>query len=330
MSAATPTASGPPPGPQGFEVKRVFHPTIQVPDLAQAEQWFERVFGRPSTSLTTIIPSTPQYPTEYSTFTAIRDVLFDSIDPKLHFINGHQRYPAVQQPSLKGLGWYVEGMEALYHALRRNGIRSLDLADNVSDGDEPPQSPGGGVVTFFVAPDDAGLQYQFFREGPFPLDPRVAPGWTLGPVEAGDPLGLLRSSHHTLLTLQPERALRFAVAALGGRVAHRGRNALIGADSTFVELAGEVFEYAVPDAGTPAHAELAAQAPRDVYHGLTWRVEDLGRVARHLDSVGVAIGARTADTLVTRPDTSLGIPWGFTTAPSAAASVAGAAEVIHG
>lgn len=320
------TSDSSPSGGDGFRVMRVFHPTIQVPDLKQAEQWFQRVFGRSSASLATILPSTPQYPTEYSTFTAVRDVLLDSIDPKLHFINGHQRYPAVQSPRLKGLGWYVDGMEGLYHALRRHGIRSLDLADKVSEGDQPPISPGGGVVTYFVAPDDAGLQYQFFREGPFPLDPRMSPGWTLGPVEASDPLGVERSSHHTILTHRPERALRFAVHTLGGRIVHSGRNERIGANSTVVALAGEFFEYAVPDPGTFAHDDLASQAPRDSYYGVTWKVEDLERVARHLASVGVEIRDRDADTMVTRPQTSLGIAWGFTTAPSAQSCVFGTSE----
>lgn len=189
-----------------FRIARLFHPTAQVPDLALAEQSFASVFGRKSTSLRTILPSTSQYPTEYSSFTVIRDVLFDTIDPKLHFTNGKQRYPAVSKPSLKGLGWYVDGMTELYHRLRRHGIRTMDLADNIATGEEPPQSPGGGVITYFAVAEDAGMTYQFFREGPFPLDPRATPGWTLGPVEDDDPLGIEYCSHHTILTSQPARA----------------------------------------------------------------------------------------------------------------------------
>jgi hypothetical protein len=43
-------------------------------------------------------------------------------------------------------------------------------------------------------------------------------------------------------------------------------------------------------------------------------VVDLDRVADHLDDVGVKIQSRTADTIVTDPNTSLQVPWGFTTA----------------
>lgn len=299
--------------PNEFRVARLFHPTAQVPDLALAEQSFARVFGRKSTSLTTILPSTPQYPTEYSNFTVIRDVLFDTIDPKLHFTNGKQRYPAVSKPSLRGLGWYIDDMTGLYHRLRRHGIRTMDLADNIATGDEPPQSPGGGVITYFAVAEDAGMTYQFFREGPFPLDPRATPGWTLGTVEGDDPLGIEYCSHHTILTSQPARARRFAVDALGGTVVHQGRNEQLGADGFVVALADALIEYAVPDPGTAAYEYFAAHAPNDAYYAITWKVTDLERVARHLEATGVRIRSRSAHTIVTQPDDGLGIPWCFTT-----------------
>ncbi|MFT4247619.1 MAG: hypothetical protein QM581_06215 [Pseudomonas sp.] len=298
----------------GFRVERIFHPTARVPDLAEAEAFFASVFGRHSTSLTTIIPSRPEYPTEYSTFTVIRDVLFDSIDPKLHTVAGVQRYPTVRSPLLSGFGWYVDGMEALYAALRRNGIRAMNLRNEIVEGDEPPQSPGGGVVTFFLVAEDAGLQYQFMREGtPFPLDPRLQPGWTLPPPEADDPLGIECSSHHTFLTDRPERVLRLVVDVLGGRVVHEGRNELIGADSTFVALTDALLEYAVPDAGTPARAKLDAGNGLDAYHAISWKVADLTRVERHLAAQGVGIGARSDTAILTDPKTSLDIAWGFST-----------------
>jgi catechol 2,3-dioxygenase-like lactoylglutathione lyase family enzyme len=301
-------------GGRDFRTGRIFHPTARVPDLAEAEAFFATVFGRPSKSLTTILPSTPNYPTEYSTFTVIRDVLFDSIDPKLHLVAGVQRYPSVQVPQLSGIGWYVDGIEELYAALRRNGIRSMNMRNEIVDGDEPPQSPSGGVVTFFVVSEDAGLQYQFMREGiPFSLDPRIEAGWSLSPVEADDPLGIERCSHHTILTSRPERALRFAVDVLGGSIVQQERNEVLGATSTFVALADALLEYAVPDAGTPAHAELAARAPNDAYHSITWKVADLDRAERHLTSQGVRIRTRSGGTITTDPETSLGISWGFTT-----------------
>lgn len=297
----------------GFRAVRLFHPTAQTPDLEKTGHWFARAFGRRSTPLSAILPSRPEYPTEYSSFTVIRDVFFDSIDPKLHFINGKQRYPAVQAPSLKGLGWYIEGMEALYQSLRTQGIRCMDLSDRIAEGDEPPQSPGGGVITYFTVAEDAGLQYQFFRESPFPLDPRSMPNWELGPVEASDPLQIEHCSHHTILTSQPERALRFAVGGLGGVVVGQGHNPVIKADSTFVAVGDCLLEYAVPAPGSTAREELAKHAPNDAYYAITWKVTDLERAEKHLAEQGVHILARSGETIITEPASSEGIPWGFTT-----------------
>lgn len=297
----------------GFRVVRLFHPTLQTPNLSTTEQWLARAFGRDSTSLSTILPSKPEYPTEYSSFTVIRDVLLDNINPALHFTNGKQRYPSVDAPSLKGLGWYVDGMSDFYRALRAHGIRCMDLADVIAEGDEAPQSPGGGVMTFFAVPEDAGMQYQFFREGPFPLDPRATPGWSLGPVEADDPLRIQHCSHHTILTSNLARALRFAVDGLGGLVLRQEHNALLGTDSTFVAAGGTVLEYAVPAAGTRAEAALQQQAPNDAYHAITWKVDDLDRVERHLATLGVRISERSADGFITDAASSHGVTWGFTT-----------------
>lgn len=167
---------------------------------------------------------------------------------------------------------------------------------------------------YFTVPDDAGLRYEFLPPIPFPLDPRIKPDWVVPPVTDADPLGIERCSHHTVLTDQPARALRLVVDVLGGSVVREGRNELLGATSAFVRLADSILEYATPDDGTLAHADWATNAPNDTYHSVTWKVVDLDRVSRHLDAQGVQIRTRTDDTIITDPATSLGVPWGFTTA----------------
>jgi len=300
----------------GFRVVRMFHPTIHAPDLAEAERWFARVFGCSSISLASMMkgrPPNPDYPSDYSTFTVVRDVFFDTVDPQRFVLSGIQRYPTVLAPRLKTTGWYVEGTAELVKELRALGIRSMNLLGEIPSGDALPSSPGAGSVTFFLVPEDTGMRYQVMRDGPFPIDPRTAPGWTLPAVAENDPLGIERCSHHTILTSDPRRALALVVDALGGEVVHQGRNDELRANSTFVRIADAVLEYAVPDASTPAHAELGATGPEDCYHAITWRVGDLDRVARHLSAEGVRIRSRSETTIVTAPETSFGIPWGFTT-----------------
>ncbi len=304
-------------GERSFHVTMMYHPSHHVPDLAEAEAWFERVFGRRSMPLASMARDAPPrsgYPVDYSTFTLIGDVLFDTIDPKRYVLRGVQRYPTVDEPHLKGFGWYVDGIADAYRELRRYGIELVSQLDERAVGDDPPTAAGSSMPLYFTVPADVGLRYEFVPTMRFPLDARTEPGWVLPPISADDPLGIERASHHTVLTDQPERALKLVVDVLGGDVVHEGRNELLGAASTCVRVADAVFEYSVPDEGTPAHADWAKGAPNDTYHAITWKVADLERVEGHLEEEGVRIRARSDDTVITDPATSLGVPWGFTTA----------------
>lgn len=293
----------------------VFRPTLHVVDLDEAEDFYLRVFGRPSTPLTSVMktPPRPNHATDYSTFTAVSDVLIDSLAPKRYITDGIQRYPDVEQGHLRMFGWYVDGMSELYRELTRHGIRVTDSQGNIAEGDSPPMA--GPLPHFLGLAEDTGLRYPFFPVFPFAPDPRLTPGWSVPPVSEDDPLGIERCSHHTVLTLDPERARRLVVGVLGGTVVHEGHDDVRGVTGSYVHLADAVLQYAVPDPGSAAAADLAANGPHDVYHAITWKVADLERVARHLDAQGVRVVTRTDDTIVTDPATSLGVPWGFTTTP---------------
>ncbi|MBY8861022.1 hypothetical protein K7711_31415 [Nocardia sp. CA2R105] len=299
-----------------FQVTRLYHPSHHVPSLSEAEAWFERVFGRksrPMAEMTRDAPASPGYPTNYSTFTPINDVLFDTIDPKNYVLDGIQRYPTVDEPHLKGFGWYVKDAVAAYRALRSLDIAMVGQMDQVADGEDPPSAPGSPMPIYFTTPESAGLRYEFLPQIPFPLDHRLAEGWQLPPVSDDDPLGLERCSHHTVLTDRPERGLKVVVDGLGGKVIHEGRNEVLGARSTYVHLADAVFEYAVPDPDTAAHADWIGNAPNDTYHTITWKVADLDRVANQLQAQGIGIRTRTDEVIIVEPKNALGIPWGFTT-----------------
>jgi catechol 2,3-dioxygenase-like lactoylglutathione lyase family enzyme len=300
-----------------YRVKRLFHPSFHVPDLDAAQEFYLRVFGRPSVPLSSMqrdSPPTPGRRMDYTIFTNISDVLFDTIDPKRVVIDDVQRYKTVDEPQLKSLGWYVEGIEAAYPAIKAHGIRVINMFNEVAEGDDVPTAgPGSDLPMYFTSPEDAGLRYQIFPAIAFPLDPRNEPGWTVPAVTDDDPLSIERCSHHTIVTSQPDRALRLVVDVLGGELIHEGRNDLLKATSTYVWLGEAVLEYAVPDIDSPAAALLLAQSPFDVYHAITWKVADLARVQQHLEGQGVSIQARGAGLIVTDPATSLGVPWGFTT-----------------
>jgi len=302
--------------PEGFRITRMYHPSFHAPDLGEVEDWFARVFGRQSTNISEMFKGreTGSYPTNYSTFTPIADVLFDTIAPTLYVLNGVQQYASVDKPHLKTIGWFAEGSAEVYRSLRRAGIEMVDQYGKLAEGDDPPMSAGSGAMPiYFTSPESAGLRHEVLPDFPFPLDPRNVPGWTLPPVSLDDPVGIERGAYHTLLTGNPQRALHTLVDALGGTVIHEGRDKVIGAAATYVSLGDSVLQIAVPDQGTVAFADWTTTAPDDTYHAITWKVVDLDRTVEHLKSQGVGIRSRTADTLVTDPETSIGVPWGFTT-----------------
>jgi catechol 2,3-dioxygenase-like lactoylglutathione lyase family enzyme len=298
-------------GPRAFRLIYMFHPSVHVLDLAETEQWYERVFGASSIRLSTA-PQDPDNRNDYSTFTMIRDVLMDSIDPKLFIKEGRQQYATVDEPHLKGFGWYADGLSELYRAHRRADILVVGLLGVQGTDDEPPMALQSSTAMFFTVPQDIGLRYQYLAPMPMAFDPRMKEGWELGPRPDDDPLGIDFTSHHTILTDRPERALRLLVDVLGGEVLDEGRNEALGTSSTYLRLADGAHEIAVPDPGSPAHADLATTLPNDCYHSITFKVADLDNTRRHLEAQGVALRADTGSMIVTDPKTSQGIPWGFT------------------
>jgi hypothetical protein len=300
-----------------FRIVRMFHPTQYTPSLDTSEQFFERFFGRPSSAAETvlkkIVPPDSGYPTDYCAFTTIRDIFFDSLVPEKFTPGGVQVYPSVKVPTLKTVGWYTEGLGDLFAKLTANGFAITNTMGERMEEFQTKFPVPGGKPMFFTSPEETGLKYQFFEEGPFFFDPRSEPGWVLPPIEENCPFGLEFCSHHTVLTTTPDRALRLMVDMLGGTIIDQGRNEALQAVSTYVALADGIFEFAIPDQGTPAAAALAAQAPQDIYHSLTWKVSDLDRVERHLAAIGAGIQTRTKDMLVVDPAGGNGIPWGFTT-----------------
>jgi hypothetical protein len=300
---------------ESFRITRMYHPSLHAPDLGEVEDWFARVFGRESTNISETFKGrdTGNYPTTYSTFTPIADVLMDTIAPTLYVLNGVQQYASVDKPHLKTIGWFAENSEGVYRSLRGAGIAMVDQFGKPAEGEDPPRSAGGGAMPiYFTTPESAGLRHEVLPDFPFALDHRNAPGWTPAAAPEG-PLGIERCAFHTLLTDNPQRALHTLVDALGGTVVHEGRDEVIGAAASYVSLADAVLQIAVPDEGTAAYADWTTTAPNDTYHSLTWQVADLEHAAAHLKSQGVGIRSRTEDALVTDPETSIGVPWGFTT-----------------
>lgn len=302
-------------------VTATFHPTLLVPDLDESRDWFERVFSRSTVSLAgnqytdVIEANSPGAPTEYFFFVSLAEVQLDAHRPDLFVYKGVQHYPSVDQPRLHTTSWYVDGLEELYHSLIADDYRVLRLHGSNPDAIPPTARFSDDRILYFVDEAEVGLEYQIYDPRGGVLDSRKKPEWSpsysvIGP---SDPLGLEFCSHHTVLTNQPERALRFVVDHLNGTMIHQGRSALFEADSTYVWLGDSVVEFAHPTAeGTPEWKAWNDRAPLDTYYSITFKVPDVEKVAAHLTAQGVKHDRHHATGILTDPETSLGVAWGFT------------------
>lgn len=308
------TKTGPNPTDRNVRVGITHHPGHFVADLAEAEEFFKRVFGRASFSINEVLDRVayvnPDFPRSYSIYTPIAEVLFDSIDPERLIFAG-RNFSEVRHslPHLENLGWYVEGHTEAYRGFKSHGFTIVSSIGEVQERALPtgPNDP----APFATVRDEAGMVYEFYPAMLFPCDARTEPGWVVPPVSDDDPLGIERCSHHTFLTNQPERATNILVGIAGGEIIHEGRSELIGATSTYIRIGDSTLEFATPESGTPAYDDWVVDAPNDTYHSITWKVADLERAENHLEAQGVTIRSRSAGGFVTDPETSLGIPWGF-------------------
>lgn len=307
-------------------VRTVKHPILWVPDLGAAAAWFERVFGTRTQTTAQIMADVPEregYPKDYGIFHLVQDTFIESIDPERLILGGQKTFPLrgippASVPSLGHFGWYVDDPQGLFDRLQAHGWRCLDQAGEITE--QMAYGSKAGYPSFYVVRDEAGLAYQFMGCEPSSTnarrtgDARLEPGWELQPPPEDDELGVVGCSRHTVVTERPERLLRLWVDTLGGQVIHSGTNELLKSNSTLVLLGDGVFECAVPLQGSLAVTGSLNSPPFDSYHSMTFRVRDLDRAEAHLQARGARVALRNEESLFTDPDTTHGVPWGFTTA----------------
>ncbi|HEY5849018.1 MAG TPA: hypothetical protein VIT42_19720 [Microlunatus sp.] len=304
-------------------VTAMYHPTLGVHDLEVAREWFRRVFDRPDFRWEdTLDPDLldPEYPRNYSFFFFIKDLHYVVLCPELHAqgaLKGQTRYRDVPEGMI-GVGWYTDNAVTMFDQLTQHGFTSHDQKGRRITADNPPVSPmAPDIYVGFTDPGPAGYRHEFVEIGERHLeyyarqaDPRLRPGWMLPPVDPADPLQIVRTSHHTFITTDLDRATRLYVDAAGGRIINRGRNAALQADSTYVALGDSVVEFAVPDPESPA-AQTAANG-LDYYKGITLQVADLNAVQTHLNRVSVTCH-RDGDLVTIEPADAFGMQWRFIT-----------------
>ncbi|MBD1600551.1 VOC family protein [Pseudomonas typographi] len=303
-------------------VAALYHPTVGVHDLDAARDWFRRVFNRAPLrweETLDLAALNPDYPVNYSFFAFICDVHWVFLCPSLHAqgaLKGQTRYQDKPEGMI-GLGWYTDDAVGMFARLAEHGIRSHDQRGERITSQKPPTSSFlPDVFTGFTEPEDTGIRYEFQQTGQRhwakyseKADLRLRSDWR-GPVlEADDPLGLLLTSHHTIVTADLPRAARLYTEILEGEPIATSVDPVTGAQSTYIRLADTLLEFLTPVADTALWARVAQG--EDYYLGLTYLVNDTQAVGAHLDSVGVQYDTGRDGEVIIPPAAGFGVQWRF-------------------
>ncbi|MDQ0078582.1 hypothetical protein [Arthrobacter oryzae] len=302
-------------------VPALYHPTLAVPDLEEARTWFRKVFERPDLRWEETLDLSllnPDYPVNYSFFAFITDIHWVFLCPTLHAqgaLAGQTRYKGVSDGMI-GLGWYTDDAVGMFEKLAGAGIRAHDQQGKIITNAKPPTSSfASDVFTGFTMPEDTGIRYEFQETGERhwehyarQADPRLRPEWKGPSPDPNDPLSIVLTSHHTILTGNPARLSKLYVDVLEGQVIGHGHNAALDAESTFIRLADTVLECAVPEPDSPYSAKLSDG--RDLYYGVSFLVKDPEAAGAHLAQVDVPF-THDGGSVVIEPVNGFGAQWRF-------------------
>jgi len=144
------------------------------------------------------------------------------------------------------------------------------------------------------------------------MDPRLKPDWDPNWWADNHPLGLVGLAYTTVLTRDQARATHVYTDVLGGTLIGENSSALTGTSNSYVRMGEAIVELATPTAdGTLAAEDMAANG--EIHHAAAFRVKDLDQAEKYLKSKGIEPLARDDSTLLTRPDTTQGVPFRWTT-----------------
>jgi hypothetical protein len=180
---------------------------------------------------------------------------------------------------LHSIAWYVDDIEAFTARMLGHGVRLYGLTGR------PVEEPAGATAVW-THPGDTGALLEFSPAG-FAPDPRLEDGWTTAPWR-DHPLGLLRTSHVTVLFDDLAAGHRVYADVLGGDHLHTEDTDPRVSRAYYAVGADTVVEVAVPrDGDTPEGLDLAAAGK--AVHAITFVSADLDQAAAFLSEQGVGV-----------------------------------------
>ena len=175
-------------------IGKLFHIAHLVDDLASTDLLYDEVFAaeryyhgyeRPARRTASLV--------------VVGDQCMEPIAPSTDQADAGTplgRFKARFGNRLHSIAWYVDDIEAFTERLLGHDVRLVGLTGR-------PVTDPAGATAVWTHPADTGALLEFCPAG-FAADPRLRPDWTTAPWRA-HPLGLLRTSHVTVLFDDAER-----------------------------------------------------------------------------------------------------------------------------
>jgi catechol 2,3-dioxygenase-like lactoylglutathione lyase family enzyme len=291
-------------------VGKLFHIIHMTGDLPALEDWYDDVFSVRRGFLDhNYMPGEKRD----ASLVVLGDCVIEPLAPAFR-VDGWDAMPLGRFYQRFGshwhsIAWYTDDAGEIWQRCTDNGIRVL-----VEGGVLTTQRPGPNAA-IMTHPRDTIAQLEFmnpYGTSMAELDPRLKPDWDPSWWATSHPLGLVGLAYATVLTRDRERAKHIYTDILGGTLVHEDSSELTGTSNSYVLLGDTVVELATPTQdGTLAAADMAAHG--EAFHAATFRVNDLGQAEKYLQSKGIEPLASDETTLLTRPETTHGVPFRWTT-----------------
>jgi catechol 2,3-dioxygenase-like lactoylglutathione lyase family enzyme len=291
-------------------IGKLFHIIHMTGDLPGLEAWYDDVFAvRRGFLDNNYMPGEKRD----ASLVVLGDCVIEPLAPAFR-IEGWDSMPLGRFYQRFGSHWhsiafYTDDAGEIWQRCTDNGIRVL-VEGGVLTTERP--GPNAAIMTH---PKDTIAQLEFMNPYGTAMgerDPRLQPGWDPSWWADNHPLGLVDLSYSTVLTRDRARATHIYTDILGGTLVHEDTSELAGTSSSYVRMGESVVELATPTReGTLAADEMAAHG--EVFHSATFRVKDLGQAEKYLQSKGIEPLASDETTLLTRPETTHGVPFRWTT-----------------
>ena len=285
------------------KVTKVWHISMMTHDLKAMDRWFKDLFS-PRTWMEKEVSESLM---RDASMHVISDLNFEPF--------GVTRVPGAEAsqagkfynrhgPRYHSLALFLEDPVQAYEALKQRNLMIFDIMGGPMR--EPPT--GGAMYThpkqsfgmFELVPDPTTTPYP--RRGE--KDPRWKPDFSTKFWRDEHPLGILHSSHLTILVEKVEPAVDFYQGVLGGKLLHQQ------GQSAFLALGDEV----VVELAAPSSERVSRDLIRygEGLYAVTYKVKDLGKAVDFLTSKGMLFESRDDDTVMINRGDSYGSLFAFT------------------